>query len=166
MRLPYSPSPLLNHRATLIFTGYLLEFAFCLSNQIVSRGKLIVKEIISTENAPGAIGPYSQAVKAGNMVFCSGQIPIDPTTGEFVSADVAAQTEQVLQNLNAVLEAAGGNLNNVVKTTVFLADMNDFAAMNEVYARFFSDNKPARATVQAARLPKDARVEIDCIAVL
>ena len=125
-----------------------------------------MKEIISTENAPGAIGPYSQAVKAGNMIFCSGQIPINPTTGEFVSDDVAEQTEQVLQNLNAVLEAAGGNLNNVVKTTVFLADMNDFVAMNEVYARFFSENKPARATVQAARLPKDARVEIDCIAIL
>ncbi len=125
-----------------------------------------MKEIISTENAPGAIGPYSQAVKAGNMIFCSGQIPINPTTGEFVSDDVAEQTEQVLQNLNAVLEAAGSSLNNVVKTTVFLADMNDFVAMNEVYARFFSENKPARATVQAARLPKDARVEIDCIAIL
>ena len=124
-----------------------------------------MKEIISTENAPGAIGPYSQAVKAGNMIFCSGQIPINPTTGEFVSDDVAEQTEQVLQNLNAVLEAAGSSLNNVVKTTVFLADMNDFMAMNEVYARFFSENKPARATVQAARLPKDARVEIDCIAI-
>lgn len=123
-----------------------------------------MKEIISTENAPGAIGPYSQAVKAGNMIFCSGQIPIDPKTGEFVSDDVAEQTEQVLRNLNAVLEAAGSSLNNVVKTTVFLADMNDFVAMNEVYARFFSENKPARATVQAARLPKDARVEIDCIA--
>ena len=125
-----------------------------------------MKEIISTENAPGAIGPYSQAVKVGNMIFCSGQIPIDPKTGEFVSDDVAEQTEQVLRNLNAVLEAAGSSLNNVVKTTVFLADMNDFVAMNEVYARFFSENKPARATVQAARLPKDARVEIDCIAIL
>ncbi len=125
-----------------------------------------MKEIISTENAPGAIGPYSQAVKTGNLVFCSGQIPIDPKTGEFVSSDVAEQTEQVLKNLNAVLEAAGSSLNNVVKTTVFLADMNDFVAMNEVYARFFSENKPARATVQAARLPKDARVEIDCIAVV
>ncbi len=133
---------------------------------MTTEAKLIVKEIISTENAPGAIGPYSQAIKAGNMVFCSGQIPIDPKTGEFVSADVAAQTEQVLKNLNAVLEEAGGDLNNVVKTTVFLADMNDFAAMNEVYARFFSENKPARATVQAARLPKDARVEIDCIALI
>ncbi len=124
-----------------------------------------MKKIIATENAPGAIGPYSQAVKTGNMVFCSGQIPIDPATGEFVSEDAAEQTEQVLKNLSAVLEAAGTNLNNVVKTTVFLADMNDFTAMNEVYSRFFSENKPARATVQAARLPKDARVEIECIAV-
>ena len=123
-------------------------------------------ETVSTENAPGAIGPYSQAVKTGNMVFCSGQIPIDPATGEFVSNDVAEQTEQVLKNLIAVLEAAGTNLNNVVKTTVFLADMNDFTAMNEVYSKFFSQNKPARATVQAARLPKDARVEIECIAVI
>jgi len=125
-----------------------------------------VKETISTENAPGAIGPYSQAVKTNNMVFCSGQIPIDPATGEFVSNNVAEQTRQVLKNLTAVLEAAGTNLNNVVKTTVFLADMNDFMAMNEIYAEFFSENKPARATVQAARLPRDARVEIECIAVI
>ncbi len=125
-----------------------------------------MKETISTEKAPGAIGPYSQAVKAGNMVFCSGQIPIDPTTGEFVSNNVAEQTHQVLTNLSAVLEAAGTSLNNVVKTTVFLADMNDFTEMNEIYAEFFNDNKPARATVQAARLPRDARVEIDCIAVI
>ena len=125
-----------------------------------------MKEIISTENAPGAIGPYSQAVKTGNMVFCSGQIPIDPATGEFVSSDVAEQARQVLKNLSAVLEAAGTNFNSVVKTTVFLADMNDFAAVNEVYAEFFNDNKPARATIQAARLPRDARVEIVCIAIL
>jgi 2-iminobutanoate/2-iminopropanoate deaminase len=125
-----------------------------------------VKEIISTENAPGAIGPYSQAVKTNGMVFCSGQIPIDTATGEFVSNDVAEQTEQVLKNLSAVLEAAGTSLNNVVKTTVFLADMNDFTAMNEFYAKYFSENKPARATVQAARLPRDARVEIECIAVV
>jgi 2-iminobutanoate/2-iminopropanoate deaminase len=121
-------------------------------------------ETISTEKAPGAIGPYSQAIKTGNMIFCSGQIPIDPATGEFVSQRVAEQTEQVLKNLNAVLEAAGTDLNSVIKTTVFLADMNDFAEMNEVYARFFSENKPARATVQATRLPRDAKVEIDCIA--
>ena len=124
------------------------------------------KEIVTTDNAPGAIGPYSQAIKAGGMVFCSGQIPIDPATGNFVSDIVREQTEQVLKNLSEVLKAAGTSLDNVVKTTVFLADMNDFAEMNEVYATFFSDNKPARATVQAARLPRDARVEIDCIALV
>jgi 2-iminobutanoate/2-iminopropanoate deaminase len=123
-----------------------------------------MSEAVSTENAPGAIGPYSQAIKSNGMVFCSGQIPIDPTTGQFVSDDIAAQTEQVLKNLDAVLQAAGAGLGSVVKTTVFLADMNDFAAMNEVYGKFFSDNKPARATVQAARLPRDAKVEIECIA--
>lgn len=121
-------------------------------------------ETVTTDKAPGAIGPYSQAVKAGGMIFCSGQIPIDPATGAFVSDDVAGQTRQVLVNLSAVLDAAGSGLDKVVKTTVFLADMADFAAMNEVYAEFFSENKPARATVQAARLPKDAKVEIECIA--
>lgn len=125
-----------------------------------------MKEIVTTEKAPGAIGPYSQAIKAGGMVFCSGQIPIDPKTGEFVSQVVSEQTEQVLTNLGEVLKAAGTSLDNVVKTTVFLADMNDFAEMNEVYGRFFNANKPARATVQAARLPRDARVEIDCIAIV
>lgn len=98
------------------------------------------------------------------MVFCSGQIPIDPSTGEFVSQKVSEQTEQVLKNLSEVLKAAGTGLDNVVKTTVFLADMGDFAEMNEVYSQFFSENKPARATVQAARLPRDAKVEIECIA--
>lgn len=126
----------------------------------------MVKEIISTENAPGAIGPYSQAVKVGNLVFVSGQIPIDPNTGDFVSNDVLEQTQQVLKNLRAVLEAAGTNLGNVVKTTVFLADMNDFMVMNGVYGEYFVENTPARATVQAAALPKNARVEIDCIAVV
>ena len=125
-----------------------------------------MKDIVSTQRAPEAIGTYSQAVKAGGMVYCSGQIPIDPNTGEFVSNDVTEQTEQVLKNLSEVLIAAGTSLDNVVKTTVFLADMGDFAQMNEVYGRFFSENKPARATVQAARLPKDSRVEIDCIAVI
>lgn len=124
-----------------------------------------MKEIVSTENAPGAIGPYSQAIKANGMVFCSGQIPIDPATGEFVSHVVSEQTEQVLKNLIEVLRAAGTSLDNVVKTTVFLSDMNDFVEMNEVYARYFGENKPARATVQAARLPRDAKVEIDCIAI-
>lgn len=123
-----------------------------------------MSEVVSTEAAPGAIGPYSQAIKVNGMVFCSGQIPIDPSTGQFASEDVTGQTEQVLKNLSAVLEAAGSSLEQVVKTTVFLADMNDFAAMNEVYGKFFITNKPARATVQAARLPRDARVEIECIA--
>jgi len=123
-------------------------------------------ETVRTDNAPGAIGPYSQAIKAGGMVFCSGQIPIDVNTGEFVSDVVGEQTEQVLKNLSEVLKAAGTGLDSVVKTTVFLADMNDFAEMNEVYGRYFSENKPARATVQAARLPRDAKVEIDCIAIV
>jgi len=125
-----------------------------------------MKEIISTDKAPGAIGPYSQAIKAGGMLFCSGQIPIDPGTGEFVPGGVAEQTEQVFKNLTAVLEAGGSSLDGVVKTTVFLADMGDFAAMNDIYAKYFDSNKPARATVQAARLPRDAKVEIDCIAVV
>jgi 2-iminobutanoate/2-iminopropanoate deaminase len=125
-----------------------------------------VREIISTENAPRAIGPYSQAVRAGGFVFASGQIPIDPATGEFVAGGVAEQTDQVLRNVSAVLEAAGTHLDRVVKTTVFLADMNDFIAMNEVYGRFFGEQPPARATVQAARLPRDARVEIDAIALI
>lgn len=123
-----------------------------------------MKETITTNAAPAAIGPYSQAVKSGGFVFCSGQIPIDPTTGEFVSEAISEQTEQVLKNLGQVLKAAGASFDSVVKTTVFLADMNDFAEMNEVYGRYFGDNKPARATVQAARLPRDAKVEIDCIA--
>jgi 2-iminobutanoate/2-iminopropanoate deaminase len=125
-----------------------------------------MKEIISTSKAPGAIGPYSQAIKAGGMLFCSGQIPIDPATGEFVEGGVAEQTQQVFKNLIAVLEAGGSSLDGVVKTTVFLADMGDFAAMNDVYAKYFDSNKPARATVQAARLPRDAKVEIECIAVV
>jgi len=123
------------------------------------------KEIIATECAPQAIGPYSQAVRVGNMVFASGQIPIDPATKEFVFGGIAEQTEQVLKNLKAVFEAAGVGLDQIVKTTVFLADMNDFTAMNEVYGRYFGQNPPARATVQAARLPRDAKVEIEAIAV-
>lgn len=123
-----------------------------------------MKEIIQTANAPQAIGPYSQAVKAGEFLFASGQIPIDPNTGEFVSGGIAEQTEQVLKNLSAVLEAAGSSLERVVKTTVFLVDMAEFVAMNEVYGRYFKNQPPARATVQAARLPRDARVEIEAVA--
>ena len=125
-----------------------------------------VRRVIQTERAPRAIGPYVQAVVAGNLVFASGQIPLDPHTGEMVAGNVAEQTEQVLRNLSAVLEAAGTSLDRVVKTTVFLAEMNDFAAMNEVYGRYFKDEPPARSTVQAARLPRDARVEIEAIALL
>jgi 2-iminobutanoate/2-iminopropanoate deaminase len=125
-----------------------------------------VKEIVATERAPRAIGPYSQAVRSGNFLFASGQIPIDPATGEFVAGGITEQTEQVMRNVSAILEAAGANLQQVVKTTVFLADMEDFTAMNEVYGRYFGENPPARATVQAARLPRDARVEIEAIAIL
>lgn len=122
------------------------------------------KDIIQTGHAPQAIGPYSQAVKANGLIFASGQIPIDPQTGQFVTGGIAEQTEQVLRNLEAVLEAAGSGLANVVKTTVFLIDMQEFTAMNEVYGRFFKEQPPARATVEAARLPRDARVEIEAIA--
>ena len=125
-----------------------------------------MKEIVATDRAPRAIGPYSQAIRSGQLLFASGQIPIDPATGEFVAGGIAEQTEQVMRNVSAILEAAGGGLQQVVKTTVFLADMDDFTAMNEVYGRFFGENPPARATVQAARLPRDARIEIEAIAVL
>jgi 2-iminobutanoate/2-iminopropanoate deaminase len=122
------------------------------------------RRVVKTEGAPGAIGPYSQAIVAGGFVYTSGQIPIDPETGQFVEGGVREQTAQVLRNLSKVLEAAGSSLSRVVRTTVFLADMNDFAAMNDVYATFFAEEPPARSTVQAARLPRDARVEIDVIA--
>jgi 2-iminobutanoate/2-iminopropanoate deaminase len=123
-----------------------------------------VKVIIKTDNAPQAIGPYSQAVKANGFVFASGQIPIDPATGQFVEGGITEQTEQVMKNVSAVLQAAGSSLDKVIKTTVFLADMGEFAAMNEVYGRYFAQEPPARATVEAARLPRDARVEIEAIA--
>lgn len=125
-----------------------------------------MRERIQTENAPAAIGPYSQAIKAGGFVFVSGQIAIDPKTGEFLAGGIAEQTERALTNLGAILEAAGSSLDQVVKTTVFLADMGEFVGMNEVYARFFSAPPPARATVAAAGLPRDARVEIEAVALL
>ncbi len=123
-----------------------------------------MKHAISTKNAPGAIGPYSQAIRFGEQVYLSGQIPIDTETGEFVSDDITEQTHQELRNLSAVLDASGSDMDSVLKTTVFLKDMSDFAAMNEVYAEYFSEKPPARSTVQAAGLPRGARVEIDCIA--
>jgi len=124
-----------------------------------------VRQAIATPNAPAAIGPYSQGISADSFLFLSGQVALDPATGQLVAGDIRAQTERVLKNLEAVLQAAGSSMAAVVRTTVYLADMNDFAAMNEVYARFFPAPPPARSTVQAARLPRDARVEIDVIAV-
>ncbi len=125
-----------------------------------------MRDVVITEHAPQAIGPYSQAIKAGGFVFVSGQIPIDPATGLIAQSEVAAQTDRVLQNLKAILTAAGTSLDNVVKTTVFLKSMGDFAAMNEVYARFWKKAPPARSTVEVSRLPKDVLVEIDVIALV
>jgi 2-iminobutanoate/2-iminopropanoate deaminase len=125
-----------------------------------------VREAVSTSSAPLAIGPYSQAIRAGSLLFVSGQIALDPQTGKMVEGDLAAQTHRVLQNLGAILESAGASFDDVVRTTVYLADMDDFPAMNEIYGTYFSAPAPARATVQAARLPRDARVEIDVIASL
>lgn len=126
----------------------------------------VSKEIISTDKAPAAIGPYSQAVKIGNFVFTSGQIPIVPESGKILEGDVQAQTRQVLENLKEVLKAAGTSLDKVVKTTVFIKDMNSFGAVNEIYAQFFTQNYPARSCVEVARLPKDVLVEIEAIAAL
>jgi 2-iminobutanoate/2-iminopropanoate deaminase len=123
-----------------------------------------MKQAVSSPDAPKAIGPYSQAVRAGQLLFLSGQVPIDPATGQLVGGDIAAQTRRVFDNLAAVLKAGSRSFADVVRTTVFLADMNDFTAVNEVYGEYFKEPYPARATVQVARLPKDARVEIDLIA--
>ena len=125
-----------------------------------------MKEIISTSNAPAAIGPYSQAVKAGNLLFISGQVPLDPATGEVVEGDITVQTRRVLDNVKAILAEAGADFSNVVKTTVFLKDMNDFVPMNRVYAEYYPENCPARSAVQVGRLPKDVSVEIETIAYL
>jgi len=125
-----------------------------------------MKKIISTDRAPGAIGPYSQAVVANGFAFLSGQIPMDPETNQLIQGDVAAQTARVLENLKIVLEACGSSLAQVVKTTVFVKDLSEFATINETYAKYFPENPPARATVEAARLPRDVRVEIECVAVV
>ena len=123
-------------------------------------------QIISTPNAPAALGPYSQAIVANGMVYCSGQIPVDPATNTIHAETIQEQTRQAIANLKNVLEAAGSGFDKVVKTTVFISDMNDFAALNAVYAELFGDSKPARSCVQAARLPKDVKVEIEAIAAL
>lgn len=125
-----------------------------------------MRETISTESAPKAIGPYSQAVRTRDLLFLSGQVALDPASGQMIAGDVREQTERVLRNLQEVLEAADSALERVVRTTVYLKDMNDFAAMNEVYGRFFTADPPARSTVEVARLPRDARVEIDAIALI
>jgi 2-iminobutanoate/2-iminopropanoate deaminase len=125
-----------------------------------------MKKIISTDRAPKAIGPYSQAVVANGFAFLSGQIPIDPETNQLIEGDVVAQTVRVLENLKIVLEACGSSLSQVVKTTVFVKDLGEFATINETYARYFPENPPARATVEAARLPRDVRVEIECVAMV
>ena len=121
-------------------------------------------DVISTSHAPAAIGPYSQAVRSGGLLFLSGQIPLDPATGQLVAGDISAQTERVMNNLAAILEAAGSSLAKVLKTTVYLRDLAEFGKMNEVYGKFFGEKPPARATVQVARLPRDAAVEIDLVA--
>ncbi|MGH9794610.1 MAG: RidA family protein [Candidatus Acidiferrales bacterium] len=123
-----------------------------------------MKQAITTDRGPSAIGPYSQAIKANGFLFVSGQIPLDPASGKLVDGDIRAQTERVLENLKGIVEAAGSALDRVVKTTVYLKDIGDFAAMNETYARYFASNPPARATVEVARLPRDVRVEIELIA--
>jgi 2-iminobutanoate/2-iminopropanoate deaminase len=125
-----------------------------------------MRQLVTAPDAPKAMGAYSPAIKAGNLLFVSGQIPVDPTTGNLIQGDIAAQADQVMQNLTALLRAAGASFTNVVRTTVYLADMNDFAGMNEVYSRYIVDPPPARATVQVARLPRDVKIEIDAIAVL
>jgi len=133
---------------------------------MTNSGEKMKKKVISTDQAPAAVGPYSQAIRVGKLVYTAGQIALDPETGIMVEGDIAAQTRQVLQNLQAVLEAAGTSLGNVVKTTVFLQDMAEFAAMNVVYGEFFAGKPPARSTVQVAALPLGARVEIEAVAVV
>ena len=125
-----------------------------------------MRQLVTAPDAPKAMGAYSPAIKAGNLLFISGQIPVDPSTGNLIDGDIAAQADQVMRNLTALLRAAGASFTNVVRTTVYLADMDDFAGMNEVYSRYIVDPPPARATVQVARLPRDVKIEIDAIAVL
>ena len=131
-----------------------------------SNAKADVRQVISAPDAPKAMGAYSPAIKAGNLLFISGQIPLDPATGNLVTGDIAEQADRVMRNVSALLRAAGLGFEHVARTTVFLADMNDFAGMNEVYSRYIVDPPPARATVQVARLPRDVKIEVDAIAVI
>jgi 2-iminobutanoate/2-iminopropanoate deaminase len=142
---------------------YILSFLSILTCAVSLRGQ--EKTVINSSDAPAAIGPYSQAIMVGNTLYCSGQIAIDPATDKMVSEGIQAETRQALKNLGVVLRAAGMGYADVVQATVYLADMNDFKTMNDIYAEYFKENPPARATVQVARLPRDARVEIACIAV-
>jgi 2-iminobutanoate/2-iminopropanoate deaminase len=137
---------------------------FLRSSALISGGEFLMREVISTKDGPQAIGPYSQAINANGFVFVSGQVAIDPATQQVISGEVAAQTERVMKNLSAILKAAGSGLEKVVRSTVFLKNMGDFAAMNQVYGRYFASAPPARSTVEVARLPKDMLVEIDVIA--
>ncbi|HLX46258.1 MAG TPA: RidA family protein [Bryobacteraceae bacterium] len=125
-----------------------------------------MKKIISTDRAPKAIGPYSQAVVVNGFAFLSGQIPLDPATNQLIDGDITVQTERVFENMKALLEACGSSLGQVVKTTVFIKDMGEFAKMNEIYARYFPENPPSRSTIEAARLPRDVRIEIECVALV
>jgi 2-iminobutanoate/2-iminopropanoate deaminase len=147
--------------AAIVTAAIPLALTSCTFRQVRST-----MQTVHTDNAPAAIGPYSQAVVANGFVFTAGQVPFNPQTMQLVEGDIGAQTEQVMKNLQAILQQAGADLSTVVKTTVFLKDMNDFAAMNEVYARHFGEHKPARSTVQVARLPRDAHVEIEVVATL
>ncbi|MFY9584331.1 MAG: RidA family protein [Candidatus Acidiferrales bacterium] len=155
----------MNHKTKLVAAHFFLRGLRLRLCEFRLEG-VNVKEVIATERGPKAIGPYSQAIKANGFVFVSGQIPLNPRTQQLVEGDVARQTERVLENLKGIVEAAGSTLDRAVKTTVFLKDMADFAAMNEVYGRYFSSEPPARATVEVARLPRDVRVEIDLIALV
>jgi len=143
---------------TILTVAMLLLFA--------TNGSAQQKQVVNTSDAPKAIGPYSQAIKAGGLVFTAGQIPLDPTTGQVVGSDSTAQTDRVLKNLQAVLQASGSNFDSVVKTTIFLKNISDFAAVNEVYGRYFKSSPPARTTVQVVSLPKDVLVEIEAIAIV
>jgi len=149
----------------IVWAALLLLF-FAALGQTKEKAASGAREVVESKDAPKAIGPYSQAIKAGGFVFCAGQIALDPATGQLVPGDVAAQADRVLKNLSAVLAAAGTDLDHAVKTTVFLKNISDFAAMNEVYGRYFKTAPPARSTIGVAQLPRDALVEIDVVAVL